>query len=516
MVSPILNNNSSEVANYLKTYDKKIKKISEQFQNIFGYKEDELENMHINEFLKITKSHIEKLEYASTYFFKSNIPTKWGVSKEAIIIKVSIDYNEELFIFKEYLTENDFLHLQNSYVDKITGVQCKHSFNKSTNKDIDFFAVYIDIKNFLHISSFYGDDFAENLISDISKKLKKYFDLGSLYKIESDVFCIIKKKTEYYNFKEFEEEIDLRLKDIFECSTTNALPVKLDYVLGFAEGIGKNIFKRASVALIHAKENFLRKYIYDKETYSKKKNTFMEEVKVLSKIQAALDEDRIVPFYQPIYCNKENKVTKYECLARLREPNSSEYLSPAIFIDVAKKHNLNNEITKSIIAKSFDYFRDKKVDFSINLSFQALKDIEMYSFILTAVDSFPEPQRIIFEVIESEAMPLELFETNTLICELRKRKCSFALDDFGSGYSNLSMLTYFNYNYLKIDGSLISNIEQKASFETIKTIVKLAHNHNVKVVAEWVKSENTQQIVKELNIDYSQGFRFGKPEVEII
>jgi GGDEF domain-containing protein len=227
MVSPILNNNSSEVANYLKTYDKKIKKVSEQFQNVFGYKEDELENIHINDFLKTTKNHTEKLEYASTYFFKSNIPTKWGVSKEAIIIKVSIDCDEELFIFKEDLKENDFMYLQNSYVDKITGVQCKHSFNKVINKDIDFFAVYIDIKNFLHISSFYGDDFAENLISDISKKLKLYFDLSSLYKIESDVFCIIKKKAEYYNFEEFEEEIDLRLKDIFECSTTNALPIKI-------------------------------------------------------------------------------------------------------------------------------------------------------------------------------------------------------------------------------------------------------------------------------------------------
>lgn len=192
-------------------------------------------------------------------------------------------------------------------------------------------------------------------------------------------------------------------------------------------------------------------------------------------------------------------------------------MTPAAFIDVAKKFNLNNEITKSIILKSFEYFKDKKeVDFSINLTCQTLNDIDMYSFINDEVSKFPNPDRIIFEVIESEAMPLELFEKNRLIQDLRLKGCKFALDDFGSGYSNLSMLTYFNYDYLKIDGSLVGNIHQKAAYKTIKTIVELAHNHNVKVVAEWVKSEDIQSFVRELNIDYSQGYLFGKPEDRVI
>lgn len=518
MVSPVFNTFVDGIASFLESSEGKIVKISSSFEKKFGYQEEDLINTNVIDFIKNDSFHLDKniIEEQEINFFKTNIKTKWGVSKESIVVKASIDFGKDIFIFKDNYNSEDLEHLQGSYIDKLTGLQYKYAFNKELNSQENFYIVFFEVNNFNNISSYHGEDFADNLILDISNNLKNSFDINSIFKIDSCTFAIIKSKKDCNELEVFIDEIESKINSFNYKDSDKYIITKLNYTFGFAEGNGFKIFKRASLALNYCKENNLRKYVFNKDFHIKLKNTYMEENKSLRRLQMALVNEKIVPFYQPIFCNKTYKISKYECLARLIDEDG-EYLTPAAFIDVAKKFNLNNEITKSIILKSFEYFKDKKeVDFSINLTCQTLNDIDMYSFINDEVSKFPNPDRIIFEVIESEAMPLELFEKNRLIQDLRLKGCKFALDDFGSGYSNLSMLTYFNYDYLKIDGSLVSNIHQKAAYKTIKTIVELAHNHNVKVVAEWVKSEDIQSFVRELNIDYSQGYLFGKPEDRVI
>ncbi|WP_152632615.1 EAL domain-containing protein [Aliarcobacter butzleri] len=516
MVSRVFNKDSSIIASFIETCEGKISKISPTFEKKFGYQEAELLNKDVSEFLdknlNFNKTPLDELDIN---LFKTEIKTKWGISKESIVVKAAIDYDRNIFIFKDSYRNEDLEHLQSSYIDKATGLQYLYSFNKELNAKESFYIVLFEMKDFTSISSYYGEDFANNLIMDLSNNLKNTFDINDIFKINLSSFAIIRNNRKCSSFDCFIDEIIDKVSQ-FNYQENDKCPInKFSYTFGFAEGNGLKIFKRAFLALNYCKENNLNKYVFNKDFHIKLKNTYMEDNKALRKLQIALERDKIVPFYQPIFCNNTNKITKYECLARLQDEDGS-YLTPASFIDVARKFDLNSEITKGIIRKSFKYFENKDVDFSINLTHQTLNDIEMYLFIIEAVSNFPNPNRIIFEVIESEAMPLELFEKNNLIQELRKKGCKFALDDFGSGYSNLSMLTYFNYHYLKIDGSLIVNIHQKASYQTIKTIVELAHNHDVKVVAEWVKSDEIQELVKKLNIDYSQGFLFGKPEVQII
>ena len=90
------------------------------------------------------------------------------------------------------------------------------------------------------------------------------------------------------------------------------------------------------------------------------------------------------------------------------------------------------------------------------------------------------------------------------------------MDDFGSGYSNLAVFANFGYDYVKLDGSLISMIHTEKGYKIVETIVTVAKNCHVKVVAEWVTDEITLEKVKRLGIEFSQGFYFGKPLERIL
>lgn len=520
MVIPFSSNSESienSESKTIETIDYKITKISSKFSNYFGYKQEELVGTCIFSFLKTSKKEIEKIKNSPTLIKKFEIQTKWGVGKEILLIKITIDEEKSFFVFKEdfredLLTVNGF----DLYIDKLTGLQNKYAFNKELNSEINFFATFIELKNYSNVLTFYGEDFSNGVLRDLSIKIKESYDITDIFRVSEDVFCIIKKTETYPNLESFEKEIEFKIKEIFAYFLEKECPITLDYVLGFAEGKGRDVFNNSRMALQYAKELGIKKYTYNKNFFRKVQESYIKEADIYLKIKAAIQENRVIPFYQPIHDNRSKSIKKYECLARIREPNG-DFMLPSVFIDIAKKQNLNNDITKSIINHAFEYFKEHEdISFSINLHFQALIDCEMFYFILNKVEEFPYKHNIIFEVIESEAMPLELFESNNLIQILRSKGCKFALDDFGSGYSNLSMLSYFNYDYLKIDGSLIINIHKPESYKTIKTITELAQHHNVEVVAEWVKDEEIQTMVDELKIDYSQGYHFGKPEQNIL
>lgn len=435
------------------------------------------------------------------------IKTRFGQIAESVIIRVKIS-NDRTMLFFSKDSKKIFRKFEHK-IDKITDSKSVNLLENSLNMNAMFLSAFVEIKDLDKIASFYGDDFANNIIIDISNLLKNVYSKKNIFIVNKNTFCILEHKK--YALSQFKVEVESRLKQIV---FTRKQSIELDYVLGFAEGNGNKIFRRSRLALEYAKYKKLLSYTFNKEEHSKNKFNYRLEIDNLTTLRNAIKSEDIIPFYQPIYCNHDKKIKKFECLARMKKDD--EYLTPVSFIDLAKKYSLDAEISKNIIRKSFEYFKDKnEFQFTINLTSQTIQDTNMFYFILDAVDSFPHPENICFEIVESEEIPLELLEKDILIVELRKRKCKFALDDFGSGYSNLKILSEFKYDFLKIDGSLISNISRSQTYSTVKAIVALAHANNIKVVAEWVKDKETQEIIEELNIDYSQGYYFGKPEMNI-
>jgi EAL domain-containing protein (putative c-di-GMP-specific phosphodiesterase class I) len=164
-----------------------------------------------------------------------------------------------------------------------------------------------------------------------------------------------------------------------------------------------------------------------------------------------------------------------------------------------------------VIEKALKDFANKKASISINLSIIDILDPKIVSFILDKIDSFDDPSRLSFEILESEGIEnyQEVFD---FIKKLKKRGCKIAIDDFGSGYSSFEHMLNLQVDLLKIDASLVKNIDtNKNARITTHAIVTFAKTIGVKTCAEYVHSETILALLKGMGVDYAQGYHLGKP-----
>ena len=187
-------------------------------------------------------------------------------------------------------------------------------------------------------------------------------------------------------------------------------------------------------------------------------------------------------------------------------------IAPFYFLDISKKTKKYFDITKLVIAQSFEMFKTNEIEFSINLSVMDIAEPQILDYIVMMLQRYSIGSRVVFEIVESEY--IENFNIVTsFIDEVKKYGCKIAIDDFGTGYSNFEYLIKLKADYLKIDGSLIKNINTDYNaFLVVSTIVEFSKKLNMQTIAEFVENEEVFKIVQQLGIDYSQGYYFSTPK----
>jgi len=206
---------------------------------------------------------------------------------------------------------------------------------------------------------------------------------------------------------------------------------------------------------------------------------------------------------------------KYEALIRLKQSDGS-ILSPYFFLEPAKKAKLYSKLTEIMIEKSFKKFADLEYDLSINLCLQDIQSDQVRSLLIKSLNKYKCGSRVVLEIVESEG--IENFdELKSFIVEVKKYGCKIAIDDFGTGYSNFCYLAKLDIDYIKIDGSLVDNIDKDMTQKiTVQSILLFAKNMNIKTIAEYVENENIYNMLVELGVDFSQGYYFSKPCEDLI
>jgi EAL domain-containing protein (putative c-di-GMP-specific phosphodiesterase class I) len=235
---------------------------------------------------------------------------------------------------------------------------------------------------------------------------------------------------------------------------------------------------------------------------------------MINKIKSAIEEDRIVPYFQGIVDNSTRQIVKYEALIRLVESNGT-VLSPFWFLEHAKKSKLYDKLTRIMIQKTFAVFEQNNYEFSLNLTVQDIISDETREILYQILESSPAAKRVIFEIVESEGI-VNYEEVIDFILNVKQFGCKIAIDDFGTGYSNFSYLSKLDVDYIKIDGSLIKNINQDNDhLYTVESILFFAQRKGIKTIAEFVEDESIFDKVVELGIDYSQGYLFSTPQAAL-
>jgi EAL domain-containing protein (putative c-di-GMP-specific phosphodiesterase class I) len=272
----------------------------------------------------------------------------------------------------------------------------------------------------------------------------------------------------------------------------------------------KNIFSNVSMALKYAKEKGVKYWIY--EDRMNFENSYERNIRLSGIVREAVGALSLVPYFQAIVDTKTFEIKKYECLARLIDQNG-KILSPTLFIPIAKNIKVYNTVTKTIIEKSFAAFEESEYEFSINLSIEDIMSSEIFHFILEKLKNSKASHRVIFELLESDAI-VDYKKVDRFISEVKRYGAKIAIDDFGSGYSNFSYLARVHVDIIKIDGSLIQNIDvDKNTLIVVETIVAFAKKLGIKTVAEYVHSSVIMDVVKGLGIDYAQGFYIDEPSI---
>lgn len=394
------------------------------------------------------------------------------------------------------------------YFDTLTGLENRRRLSEKLEERQSAFLMIINIDAFQETNDLYGDQAGDCILKEFALYLKELIpEKDTLYRLHSDEFAhLCTRGMDLNEFKIFASYLNEKIAQK-SFAIDGKSEVSLSVTMGISYGM-ELMLVNADIALKLAKKSKKNFLIYD-DTMAMSKE-YERNFDWTKRLKKAIEEDRIVPLFQPIVDTKTQKIVKYEALMRMLDHQGS-YIAPIHFLELAKKNKLYHQLTKIIIEKTFDKFKDLPYLVSINISVEDILNKEIYSFIIHKLKESAIGNKIVFEIIESEG--IENFDqVLEFIEDVKKYGAKISIDDFGTGYSNFEYLMKLKVDYIKIDGSMIKNIDSDQNSQMItKTIVNFAKNMNTHTVAEFVHSKNVFEKVKDLNVDFSQGYYFGEP-----
>ncbi len=411
-------------------------------------------------------------------------------------------------------------------LDDLTGIYGKNKLLEVLQKEPNAgkkIILFIDMYNFSTINGNYGSKVGNEVIKELANILENYlYNDGLLIHSKADDFLFLFNTEDWEDALQKTEELNEKLKNL--AIKIDDLNMNINVFLGLTKLNPLEIQDLdTSILLIEDSLNYLKKTngksflvfpdSHDLLEIKKQKDNKKEE------LIKAMEEDRIVPFFQPIYNIKENEIEKYEVLMRIKD--GKNYLSPFPYIKVAEENNLIEKLDLIIIQKGLKYKSEVDVDdiikLSINVSGRNLNDSNFLSKVVLLTDQYKiKYKNIIFEITETQNIE-DLDRLIDIIHSFRKLGFKFSIDDFGTGFSSMQYLKRIPADYLKIDGSFIKDInENEENFYLVKSIVSMAKAFEMTVIAEFVENEKILNRLKEIGIDYAQGYYIGKPNKSFI
>ncbi|MFT5835767.1 MAG: diguanylate cyclase (GGDEF)-like protein [Sulfurimonas sp.] len=403
----------------------------------------------------------------------------------------------------------DYIYKQ-AYLEELTQLPNRLKLLKELSNHFGKILLLINIDDFTLVNDFYGHIVGDIVLKNIASVSKSWGEKekAMVFKLPSDEYAFILEKT--YTSQELKNVINNLLATIKNTNINfSEYIINVDATLGAAiiNGDGTGLINADMILKLakNSEKNFL---IFDESLMLAKH--YEANLKMASKLRNAIQTDNIIPYFQPIYCIKTGAIQKYEALVRLRDDNGT-ILSPAAFLEIAQKIKLYPEITKIMIEKTFSFFKKNGYSFSINLSFSDILNQDTRDYIFKKIQEYDIAKQLTFEILETQQMENEELVKN-FINTVYEYGADIAIDDFGSGFANFKHMTKIKAQCIKIDGSLIKNIDtDKNSLLVVETIIIFAQKLNMKTIAEFVHSKKIFEIVSSLGVDYAQGYYLSKP-----
>ena len=446
--------------------------------------------------------------------------------KSQILKNISIILIITLFLFLLFKTINKIqIITQENYKylathDILTKLPNRLLLSKEIDKRIErkksFYLIYIDLDNFNHVNNTYGHTFGDNLLKKVSMKLKKLLEKKSFMSRQSgDEFIILYEG-------DCKDKVILFLKKIFDSFSLPFIINNTEIFIGTSMGISKYPQDGNNAEILLSKsDTALYKAKIDKGTFlffkdNMKKNS-KKTLLIESELRQAIQRDEIFIMYQPKIDTVTKKIVGVEALIRWHNRKLG-IVPPLDFISIAEKSGLIREISLFVLEQATKEIKrvwhktDTNFKLSINLSAHQLSnDTSLEKFLqIIERNDFPA-NKLIFEITESVLIE-DINGTIELLEEFKVKGIGLSLDDFGTGFSSLSILSKLPINELKIDKSFIQDITTNPeNLSLTKSIIDIGKNMNINTVAEGVESPFELEILQKLECTIIQGYYYSRP-----
>lgn len=395
------------------------------------------------------------------------------------------------------------------FVDKSTGIENSTKFMYDNESGIYDKLCMISIEKGEMLKSHFGHKIYEKIQRENIANMRTLLndannDLIHYYQYDSHAFIIVAKPALS------KEEFLAKTQELFiNYGNFNTCDLNIPCINHFAVVLERGrMLEKASMTLSYAAQNGERFMVY--QSNNGIDDDINQSMHWINIINEAIHEDRVIPYFHPIYNNRTGEIRKFESLMRIADGNGTIYY-PGQFMGIAKEYRIYLQLSKMMITKVFDLFDDRDDMVSINLTATDIESKEIKLLILNRLRELKHPEHFIFEIVESDEFK-DFDMLMTFIKNVRDFGVKIAIDDFGAGYSNLIEIAKIAPDFIKIDGEITRNFMSDDSYKSIMlTVCYLASRLKVDLIAEYVENMAIQKKIVELNIAYTQGYCYSQP-----
>lgn len=471
--------------------------------NICAFCESEDEHLVLKMLADAAKKH-----YASCRFrLKGTGPsnTRWIESK--CVNKQSsageqIDYILFADVTSQVLWEEELEHIGSH--DSMTGVYNRYQYNKfmEANKHNTFFntgVIFADVNGLKAINDTLGHATGDELVRQTASVLQKYFDSNSIYRISGDEFVVILS------------DIDENLFQVNVSTMMTAMSYYQIASIGYTwdaslESIKSGVYKAEQLMKIEK-----QKYYSNHITVASRHRS-----QTLDILLDDLAHNRYLVYLQPKADICTNKIIGAEALIRKLD-NDGNIVLPYEFVPVLENELLISRIDFFVLEETCKLLSRWKsegkplIKISVNMSRVSVAENDFIEHVTNICDRYQTPKNLIeFEITESTTTKdnRNLYQT---VAALHEKGFGFSLDDMGSDYSSLSLLSLYGLNTVKLDRSMILKIDEPQGTILLKHIIAMCHELGQTCIAEGVENESQRNKLADMNCDFYQGYLIDKP-----
>jgi len=381
--------------------------------------------------------------------------------------------------------------------------------------------LYIDLDQFKVVNDTFGHTAGDELLRQLSEIVQANIrSTDLLARLGGDEFAILLERCTEQRAMEVAENIRGSVEgyrfEWHESFTTVRCSIGVVMVSGEDADVA-SVMSSADVACYSAKDMGRNQVHLYRDSDASLRH---EEMKWVSRITSAVEEDRFELYYQPIIgIGKLNGDSRghYELLLRMKDEHG-ELVGPDQFIPAAERYNLMSTLDRWVIRKALSELADRegkteaRYTIAINLSGTSLSEDRFLEFVVNELEKQKLPSgAICFEITETAAIS-NLSRVVHFMKALKKLGCKFSLDDFGSGLSSFTYLKNLPVDYLKIDGQFIRNVAEDSVDESmVKAISQVGHAMGIETIAERVESKQVLEKLGALGIEFAQGYYIARP-----